>query len=142
MSEQTKTHIGPRPPQDGGEWDCQCARCGSLCEYNRCDECEDGFDGHDCGEDCCCCLYPEDNVVCQFCDGYGGWHRCISSSEWCKANPLPGREETQRGTIEWYLTPAPASESEGRREGMTSDEATPTCTSIASATDPRAGGQP
>lgn len=29
MSEQTKTHIGPRPPQDGGEWDCQCAR---LCE--------------------------------------------------------------------------------------------------------------
>lgn len=113
MSEQTKTHIGPRPPQDGGEWDCQCARCGSLCEYNRCDECEDGFDGHDCGEDCCCCLHPEDNVICQHCNGYGGWYRCLSSIVWCKENPLPGREEIECGAIEWF----PNHESEGRREG-------------------------
>ncbi|MGZ6446905.1 MAG: hypothetical protein ACXWRA_02650 [Pseudobdellovibrionaceae bacterium] len=24
--------------------------------------------GHDCGEDTCCCLEPEDNVVCDVCD--------------------------------------------------------------------------
>lgn len=28
---------------------------------------------HDCGEDTCCCLYPEDNVVCDVCAGAGGW---------------------------------------------------------------------
>jgi hypothetical protein len=26
---------------------------------------------HDCGEDCCCCLEPELNVVCDECDGEG-----------------------------------------------------------------------
>lgn len=33
----------------------------------------DGIDGHDCGEDCCCCAEPEDNVTCSICDGEGGW---------------------------------------------------------------------
>lgn len=86
----------------GLEIDCQCARCGSSVHTERCEHCEDGFDGHDCGEDCCCCLYPEDNVPCQYCDGTGVWHTCLSSPEWCNGNPLPGREAVERGAIEWY----------------------------------------
>lgn len=98
--------IADRPPPEmysaGLEIDCQCARCGSSCEYRRCDSCEDGYDGHDCGEDTCCCLHPEENVVCQICDGDGGWNVCLSSPEWCEANPLAGRESVQRGAIEWF----------------------------------------
>jgi hypothetical protein len=95
--------IAEYPPRDGNEYDCQCARCGSSCDYQRCDECEDGYSGHDCGEDCCCCACPEDNVVCDLCDGHGGWHRCLSSAAWCHGNPLPGRSGVQRGQIEWFV---------------------------------------
>lgn len=108
----TMTHIGPRPPDEmyraDLEIDCQCARCGSSMDTEYCGECEDGFDGHDCGEDCCPCLHPEDNVPCQYCDGSGARHRCMSSPEWCRANPLPGREAVERGEIEWFAV---------RREG-------------------------
>lgn len=31
------------------------------------------YTSHDCGEDSCCCLYPEDNVPCDTCDGKGYW---------------------------------------------------------------------
>jgi hypothetical protein len=98
----TEPYIGPRPPNDGKQYDCQCARCGSSVLTERCDQCEDGFDGHDCGEDCCCCLYPEDNMVCQYCDGAGFWRQCLSSPEWCQANPLPGRKDVERGEVEWF----------------------------------------
>ena len=37
------------------------------------------FTHHDCGEDTCCCLEPEDNVLCDVCHGHGGWG--ISESE-------------------------------------------------------------
>jgi len=84
------------------EIDNQCARCGSSCDHQDCWNCEDGLSGHDCGEDCCCCLYPEDNVVCDVCRGRGGWWNCLSSEAWCQANPLPGRENVQRGEIEWF----------------------------------------
>lgn len=100
------THIGDHPLpemyQAGTEVDCQCARCGSSCDYTRCDQCEDGYDGHDCGEDCCPCLEPEENVLCETCNGAGGWNTCMSSPEWCEANPLPERELVKRGTIEWF----------------------------------------
>lgn len=76
----------------GMDADCQCARCGSSCEYLDCPNCEDGFAGHDCGDDFCPCLYPEPNVVCDWCGGSGGaWH-CVSSPEWCEAHPMAGRE--------------------------------------------------
>lgn len=45
----------------------------SWCE---CWNCEDGYSGHDCGEDVCCCLHPEDNQRCDICNGKGGWMRC------------------------------------------------------------------
>lgn len=105
------TSISDHPPPEmyapGVEIDCQCARCGSSLEIESCDYCEDGYDGHDCGEDCCCCLHPEENVECQFCDGTGRWVRCCSSEEWCQANPLPGRENVERGAIEWFTIPSP-----------------------------------
>ena len=77
-----------------GQEDAQCARCGSSVSYARCSECGDeGVTHHDCGEDSCCCLYPEDNVVCEACDGAGGSLHCISPPEWCQAHPMAGREE-------------------------------------------------
>lgn len=44
-----------------GEW-IDCWNCGG-----------EGYSYHDCGEDVCCCLDPEDNVVCDICHGKGGW---------------------------------------------------------------------
>jgi hypothetical protein len=91
---------------DGQEWDCQCARCGSSLEREPCWNCGgEGLSHHDCGEDCCCCLYPEDNVRCDVCDGEGGWWQCLSSHEFCQANPLPGHEDVESGTPEWYAIP-------------------------------------
>ena len=40
----------------------------------QCEECEDGYSYHDCGEDTCCCLNPELNVVCDTCEGKTGWY--------------------------------------------------------------------
>jgi hypothetical protein len=92
------------PPADGREYDCQCARCGSSADYQQCEQCAgDGYDHHDCGEDCCMCMYPEDNVPCDICGGRGGWYRCMSSREYCEANSLPGRQHIGRGKIEWFL---------------------------------------
>ena len=105
MTMQTTPIIADHPPRDGQHYENQCARCGSSCDYTHCGGCEDGYSGHDCGEDCCCCLYPEDNVICDVCNGDGGWWTCLSSPEWCKANPLEGRADVPRGKIEWFLCP-------------------------------------
>lgn len=98
--------IADHPPDEmykqGVEIDCQCARCGSSVFSEHCDQCEDGYSGHDCGEDCCCCAFPEDNIPCDYCRGRGVWHRCMSSPDWCNANPMPGRENVERGQIEWF----------------------------------------
>jgi hypothetical protein len=100
--------IAEHPPAEmyasGLEIDCQCARCGSSVDSQHCEQCDDGFSGHDCGEDCCCCAQPEDNVPCDYCDGAGVWYTCMSSPEWCRSNPLAGREQIQRGQLEWFTT--------------------------------------
>ena len=98
--------------EDGIEWfsftrhdghqdeDCQCARCGSSCGFLRCGNCdEDGFSHHDCGEDCCCCRYPENNVRCDWCKGAGGWWNCLSTPEFCNAHPLPGRDHIKSSAL-------------------------------------------
>lgn len=42
------------------------------CYYEDCDDCGGtGYVGHDCGEDTCCCLNPEDNILCDTCGGRG-----------------------------------------------------------------------
>ena len=92
-----------RPDNDNRQWENQCARCGSSMTYVDCTNCGgEGVTDHDCGEDCCCCLHPEDNVPCDICDGEGGWWQCISSPEYCEAHPIPGRETVKRGAVEWY----------------------------------------
>lgn len=47
-------------------------------EWVECWNCDEGYSGHDCGEDCCCCLDPEDNVICDICRGKGGWIKASS----------------------------------------------------------------
>src|ERR1041385_316790 len=93
------------PRDDASEEECCCARCGSDVTFEDCYNCEDGYSYHDCGEDCCCCIDPEPNVLCDICRGRGGWSVCISSPEWCEANPLPGREGIERGKVEWFDVP-------------------------------------
>lgn len=64
------------PPQDAA-----CSRCGGEKDWEDCWNCEDGFSGHDCGEDCCCCIDPEENVVCDICRGEGGFFVCRCATE-------------------------------------------------------------
>lgn len=79
----------------------QCGRCGSSILFEDCPNCGgEGVTSHDCGEDCCCCADPEDNVPCDVCKGDGTFGICLSSPEWCEAHPMPGRETTERSTVE------------------------------------------
>lgn len=88
------------------EQTASCARCGSSADWDQCTNCGgEGVDGHDCGEDCCACLDPEDNVPCQYCRGEGGGYCCLSSDAWCEANPLPGCENIEGGTVKWSELP-------------------------------------
>jgi len=97
--------VGRDHPHDGRDWDCHCARCGSSLMFDDCDYCGgSGFTGHDCGEDCCACADPEDNVECQICGGHGTISHCLSAPEWCEAHPLSGREEIESGMPEWFAT--------------------------------------
>lgn len=60
-----------------------CPRC-CCCEmiWHECENCGgEGVSGHDCGEDACCCLYPEDNMPCDICDGEGGWWECLGQCD-------------------------------------------------------------
>lgn len=97
------THIGPHPSPEmyapGLEIDCQCARCGSTCGSEQCGRCEEGifFDFDDDGFDD---LSP--TYTCPECKGDYVSHYCLSSPDWCKSNPLPGRESVGRGQIEWF----------------------------------------
>ena len=99
---KAECHIG-KHPNDGRDYDCQCARCGSSMTRVECESCGgEGVTGHDCGEDCCCCLNPEDNIQCDICNGEGGWWQCLSPQEFCEAHPLPHRNKIRRSTPEWF----------------------------------------
>lgn len=81
----------------------QCARCGSSVTADDCETCGgEGLDGHDCGEDSCCCIDDGPNLDCSVCEGVGVFQVCLSSPEWCEAHPMEGREATPRGEIEWF----------------------------------------
>jgi len=47
---------------ESGNWE-ECWDCGG-----------EGYTHHDCGEDCCACAEPIDNVVCRTCEGRRGWY--------------------------------------------------------------------
>lgn len=80
--------------KDGVEWfatpvgdECQCARCGSSCDYDECEACagegRTEYDDDDYG-----IVYR----TCSDCAGKAGWWRCLSTRDYCRANPMPGRE--------------------------------------------------
>lgn len=75
LGSTTEKVIAELPPQDGREWDCQCARCGSSVGTDDADTIDLG------------------RIV---------WRFCLSGAEWCKANPRPGREQVEPGAIEWF----------------------------------------
>ena len=84
----------------------QCGRCGSSISFEECPNCGgEGVSGHDCGEDCCCCLDPEDNIYCDICRGAGTFARCLSSPEWCEKHPMPGRDKVPRSSPERFTVP-------------------------------------
>lgn len=57
--------------------EAQCKKCGGSVDWEECWDCGgEGVTHHDCGEDTCCCINPQDNVVCDTCNGEGGWYRC------------------------------------------------------------------
>ena len=53
----------------------------------------------DYGDDVVCDMQV---VVCDTCRGYGGWNQCGNDAKWCEENPIPGRENVKRGTLEWF----------------------------------------
>lgn len=60
--------IDNRPPD--------CPACGQPLDWMDCHHCHgEGYVEHDCFEDTCCCLDPDDEV-CRDCDGDGGYWRC------------------------------------------------------------------
>lgn len=89
------------PLNDGTEEDCQCARCGSSCYFADCYECGGNGEIQDC-RDWNLGGLIEEYMTCRHCRGAGGWRVCLSSPEWCEANPLPGRGNIERGKIEWF----------------------------------------
>ena len=57
-----------------------CKACGAELDWELCWQCAGaGVYGHECGEDCCACLDPEENEVCAECGGKGGWWFCGNS---------------------------------------------------------------
>jgi len=91
--------------------DYQCARCGSSIDWEDCDAC--GGDGEyeiEDGDDQMQGWYD-----CDMCDGDGSWGRCLSTAEWCEANPRPGHEGIPRGTIETFVRRRAAAERTAKR---------------------------
>lgn len=103
----TESIITERPPSDGREWDCQCARCGSSVTFEDCGACG-GYGRTEPGE-----LHemdplwyhPGDQEACPQCGGDASYALCLSSPDWCQANPIAGRENIERGQVEWFALP-------------------------------------
>lgn len=69
-----------------------CPVCGDAMYPETCWQCygEGGF--HNCGEDCCCCADPDDdlNERCQECNGLGRYYVCPRAGQ-------PGHGEESGG---------------------------------------------
>lgn len=90
--------IGPDHPRG--------ARCGSSLDWDSCDVCGgDGITGPgELHEEDPLWYDPDDFEPCSQCGGQACWPQCLSSEEWCNANPLEGRETIERNTPEWFVT--------------------------------------
>ena len=54
-----------------------CSICGALMEPVSCWQCLGEGGWHECGEDTCCCLDPDDITdICEECDGEGEYLCC------------------------------------------------------------------
>lgn len=82
--------------------DCQCARCGSSVTFVECYECGgEGIVEEDDDED----FGNETHLRrCPLCWGKCGYWHCISTPEYCEANPLQGRETIKSTAMgrEWW----------------------------------------
>lgn len=100
LGESAEIVVAALPPSDGREWESQCSRCGSSTTYEECTTC--GGDGYmDDDEEEFGVTYGV-RIMCGWCDGKGGWYRCLSARDWCADNPIPGREVVAIGTVEWF----------------------------------------
>lgn len=104
LSGRTGSAFFEKPLNDGRQWECQCARCGSSVDWHECESCGgEGITGP--GE-----LYDEDPLwydhddyePCHQCGGQSSWAVCLSGADWCQGHPMPGRENVERGRIEWF----------------------------------------
>lgn len=94
---------------DGLDYGPACEVCGCEMMHERCDQCGgEGVNGHDCGDDTCCCLHPEDNMRCEQCDGQGGWWLCPNASAHPE-NPedREAREQEERATFKRDIVAGP-----------------------------------
>ena len=66
---------------DADNWNPDCPTCQHEMNWIECSRCDgEGFTEHDCFEDTCCCLNPDDDE-CRQCSGYGGWWQCSQVHE-------------------------------------------------------------
>jgi hypothetical protein len=104
IAEKEQTFIGNDHPHDGRDWECQCARCGSSLSWETCSSCGgEGITGAGELHEMDPLWYDQDDYeVCHECDGESSFPFCLSSGEWCNANPMEGRQDISSGTPEWF----------------------------------------
>ena len=105
---------------DCGASDCRCRAYrgrGQPVWWVECEDCGGtGVDGHECGEDVCCCAEPEDNIPCDSCHGKGGW--------WVDKDDAPEPDEptaaeSDQAAAEYENAREDARECHNGREGRT-----------------------
>jgi len=81
-------------PTDEGFFDPICPVCGEVVAIEICWYCHGDGGFHDCGEDCCCCLDPEDdlNEWCPECEGHGEYSVCPNAANHPDAVATEGEE--------------------------------------------------
>ncbi len=81
----------PADPYDDVE-ELQCSLCGEVMVWESCWYCMGAGGFHDCGEDCCPCADPDDdlNEDCPECDGQGEYPVCP-----CAGKPGHGEERNE-----------------------------------------------
>lgn len=99
--------VGHDHPNDGRQWECQCARCGSSLAWESCNVCGgEGITGPgELHEEDPLWYDPDDYEPCSQCGGVAAWPVCLSTPEWCEANALPGRTGMKCSTPEWFVVP-------------------------------------